>query len=197
MKSHFFAILARMKFIYRWGLMHNTIEENIQEHTLQVAMIAHNLAILRNMYYDGHVNPDRVAVLAMYHDVSEVYTGDLPTPIKYFSTDMRQHYGIIEKQAQEKLLHTLPAELQSIYAAYLVQPERDDLWELVKAADTISAFLKCAEEKKSGNPEFNEAYISTLEKLNANPLPEVKRFLDTFGTSFSLSVDAMNKEDLL
>lgn len=196
MRSHFFAILARMKFIHRWGLMHNTIEENIQEHTLQVAMIAHNLAILRNMYYNGNVNPDHVAVLAMYHDVSEVYTGDLPTPIKYFSVDMRQHYGIIEKQAQEKLLHTLPTELQSAYAPYLIQPEHDDLWELVKAADTISAFLKCVEEKKSGNPEFNEAYLTTLEKLKANPLPEVKYFLDTFGNSFSLSIDAMNKEDI-
>lgn len=170
MHSHFFAYLARMKFIKRWGLMKNTMPENIQEHSLQTAMIAHMLAVLRNVRYGGHVDPERAAVLAMYHDVSEVFTGDMPTPVKYFNEDIRAMYGTIEQAAVEKLFATLPADLRDAYRAYILTPEEDPLWELAKAADTLSAYLKCVEERTAGNPEFDEAY-ATIRKKNWKSRP--------------------------
>ena len=193
--SHFFAILARMKFIKRWGLMRSSVEENIQEHTMQVAMIAHNLAVIRNTRFGGKVDAGHVTLLALYHEVSEVYTGDMPTPIKYFNKEMRSIYAKIEKQAQERLLQTLPADQRNIYKPYILEAEKDEVWPLVKAADTISAFLKCAEEKSNGNHEFNEAYESTLQRLQTSELPEVAIFLAEFIPSFSLSLDEMNKEE--
>lgn len=192
MQSHFFAYLARMKFIKRWGLMKNTMPENIQEHSLQTAMIAHMLAVLRNVRYGGHVDPERAAVLAMYHDVSEVFTGDMPTPVKYFNEDIRAMYGTIEQAAVEKLFATLPADLRDAYRAYILTPEEDPLWELAKAADTLSAYLKCVEERTAGNPEFDEAYATIRKKLEASPVPEVHDFLATFAPSFTLTLDALN-----
>lgn len=192
MHSHFFAYLARMKFIKRWGLMKNTMPENIQEHSLQTAMIAHMLAVLRNVRYGGHVDPERAAVLAMYHDVSEVFTGDMPTPVKYFNEDIRAMYGTIEQAAVEKLFATLPADLRDAYRAYILTPEEDPLWELAKAADTLSAYLKCVEERTAGNPEFDEAYATIRKKLEESPVPEVHDFLATFAPSFTLTLDALN-----
>lgn len=192
MHSHFFAYLARMKFIKRWGLMKNTMPENIQEHSLQTAMIAHMLAVLRNVRYGGHVDPERAAVLAMYHDVSEVFTGDMPTPVKYFNEDIRAMYGTIEQAAVEKLFATLPADLRDAYRAYILTPEEDPLWELAKAADTLSAYLKCVEERTAGNPEFDEAYATIRKKLEASPVPEVHDFLAIFAPSFTLTLDALN-----
>ena len=192
MHSHFFAYLARMKFIKRWGLMKNTMSENIQEHSLQTAMIAHMLAVLRNVRYGGHVDPERAAVLAMYHDVSEVFTGDMPTPVKYFNEDIRAMYGTIEQAAVEKLFATLPADLRDAYRAYILTPEEDPLWELAKAADTLSAYLKCVEERTAGNPEFDEAYATIRAKLEASPVPEVHDFLAIFAPSFTLTLDALN-----
>ena len=192
MHSHFFAYLARMKFIKRWGLMKNTMAENIQEHSLQTAMIAHMLAVLHNVRYGGHVDPERAAVLAMYHDVSEVFTGDMPTPVKYFNEDIRAMYGTIEQAAVEKLFATLPADLRDAYRAYILTPEEDPLWELAKAADTLSAYLKCVEERTAGNPEFDEAYATIRKKLEQSPVPEVHDFLATFAPSFTLTLDALN-----
>lgn len=192
MHSHFFAYLARMKFIKRWGLMKNTMPEDIQEHSLQTAMIAHMLAVLRNVRYGGHVDPERAAVLAMYHDVSEVFTGDMPTPVKYFNEDIRAMYGTIEQAAVEKLFATLPADLRDAYRAYILTPEEDPLWELAKAADTLSAYLKCVEERTAGNPEFDEAYATIRKKLEESPVPEVHDFLATFAPSFTLTLDALN-----
>ncbi|MDU2095201.1 MAG: 5'-deoxynucleotidase [Negativicoccus succinicivorans] len=192
MHSHFFAYLARMKFIKRWGLMKNTMPENIQEHSLQTAMIAHMLAVLRNARYGGHVDPERAAVLAMYHDVSEVFTGDMPTPVKYFNEDIRAMYGTIEQAAVEKLFATLPADLRDAYRAYILTPEEDPLWELAKAADTLSAYLKCVEERTAGNPEFDEAYATIRKKLEESTVPEVHDFLATFAPSFTLTLDALN-----
>lgn len=192
MHSHFFAYLARMKFIKRWGLMKNTMAENIQEHSLQTAMIAHMLAVLRNVRYGGHVDPERAAVLAMYHDVSEVFTGDMPTPVKYFNEDIRAMYGTIEQAAVEKLFATLPADLRDAYRAYILTPEEDPLWELAKAADTLSAYLKCVEERTAGNPEFDEAYATIRKKLEESTVPEVHDFLATFAPSFTLTLDALN-----
>lgn len=190
--SHFFAFLRRMKFIRRWGLMRNMEEENIQEHTLEVAFVAHNLACIKNTYFGGQVNAERVAVLAMYHEVSEIFTGDMPTPVKYFDKSMRAMYGQIEQMAQEKMLATLPAPLKPHYEGLLVKPEENELWPLVKAADTISAFMKCAMEKNAGNKEFNEAYDSILKKLHDLNSPEVEKFLELYVPSLSCSLDELN-----
>ena len=192
MKSHFFAFLRRMKFIRRWGLMRNTMPENIQEHSLEVAWIAHHLAILKNTYFGGQVDVNQAAVIAMYHEVSEIFTGDLPTPIKYFDQSIRKVYGDIELAAQRKLLDTLPLEVQYAYEPYLIEPEKSDLWKLVKAADTMAAFFHCVAEKQAGNSEFNEAYISTLEKLKKYDMPEVNLFLELYVDSLNLSLDQLN-----
>ena len=191
--SHFFAFLARMKFIRRWGIMRNTTTENIQEHTLQVSMIAHGLAVIRNTYYDGSLDPARVALLAMYHEVAEVFTGDLPTPVKYFNPQMRQVYRDIEHMAQHKIHGMLPEEMKAAYADLLLQPEADqEVWQVVKAADTISAYLKCVEEMKVGNQEFAQALRTIEGELAKNELPEVKFFMEKFVPSFSLSLDELN-----
>ena len=192
MKSHFFAFLRRMKFIRRWGLMRNTMPENIQEHSLEVAWIAHHLAILKNTYFGGQVDVNQAAVIAMYHEVSEIFTGDLPTPIKYFDQSIRKVYGDIELAAQRKLLDTLPLEVQPAYEPYLIEPEKSDLWKLVKAADTMAAFFHCVTEKQAGNSEFNEAYTSTLEKLKKYEMPEVNLFLELYVDSLNLSLDQLN-----
>ncbi len=192
--SHFFAFLRRMRFIRRWSLMRNTMAENIQEHSLEVAWIAHQLGLLHNAYNTEapKVDANELAILAMYHEVSEIFTGDMPTPIKYFDTTIRTVYGEIEKAAQEKMLFTLPVELQPIMRPYLVSPEEHPSWPLVKAADTLSAFMKCIAEKSAGNGEFNEAYETTKEKLEASPLPEVKQFMNLYLPSLGYSLDQLN-----
>jgi len=191
--SHFFAFLSRMKFIQRWGLMRNTTKENIQEHSLQVAMIAHGLAVIRNSCFGGKVDAARVALLAMYHEVSEIFTGDLPTPVKYFNPQIKVVYKDIEDMAQKKMYDMLPADLRTGFFNLLhKQPEEAELWELVKAADKISAYLKCVEELKAGNREFSVALEMTRQELTENKLPEVKYFLDVFAPSFSLSLDELN-----
>lgn len=190
--SHFFAFLRRMRFIRRWSLMRNTVPENIQEHSLEVAWIAHQLALLRNIYFEGNVNAERAAVLAMYHEVSEIFTGDMPTPVKYFDSHIRSVYGEIELAAQKKLLATLPKEIQTYYEPLLVSPEKDPLWPIVKAADTLSAFMKCVAEKAARNGEFNEAYDTTLAKLESLPMPEVQLFMEMYIPSLSYSLDKLN-----
>ncbi len=189
--SHFFAFLARMKFIQRWGLMRNTQSENIQEHSLQVAMIAHSLAEIRNSVFGGSVDAGKTAVLGMYHEVSEVFTGDLPTPVKYFNPQIKAVYKDIERQAQKKLLLMLPEELQASYTGIIQQDEENELWQLVKAADKLSAYLKCVEEIKVGNQEFNVAYTQIQQELLQSPLPEVRYFLDAFADSFGLTLDEL------
>lgn len=192
-KYPFFAFMARMKFIARWGLMRNTIPENDAEHTLQTVMIAHALAVIREEIFREESDPEHCALLALYHDASEVFTGDLPTPVKYFTGDLHEKYNEIEHAARQKLLRTLPEELRAVYAPIVTDPESDPLWPLAKAADTLSAFLKCAEEKRGGNGEFNEAYESTREKLLALHLKEVDWFLDHFAESFLDTLDELNK----
>lgn len=161
MSYPFFAYMSRLKYIARWGLMRSTIPENDAEHTLQTAMIAHALALIRQDIFHEPTDPEHCAMLALYHDASEVFTGDLPTPVKYFTPGLHEKYEEIETEARKKLLATLPEELQGSYASYLVTLEQDPLWPLAKAADTLSAFLKCAEEVRDGNPEFQEAYRTT------------------------------------
>lgn len=199
--SHFFAILSRMKFIRRWSLMRNTIEENVQEHTLQTAMIAYHLCLLHNRYYadggtvdGGTVDAGRAVLLALYHDASEVFTGDMPTPVKYFSPVMRRTYGEVERLAQKRLVETLPEDLQPDYEPLICHAEEDPVWPFVKAADTLSAYLKCLQEKHAGNSEFNEAYETIGARLQNLAMPEVQHFLREYAPSFLLSLDDMNTE---
>lgn len=190
--SSFFAFLKRMRFINRWSLMRNTERENIQEHSLEVAMIAHNLAALRNEYFGGSVDMNKVAVIAMYHEVSEIFTGDMPTPIKYFDPKLRSLYGEIETLAQEKMLTTLPARLQSVYRLILVEAEYSEEWPLVKAADTLSAYMKCVNELHAGNDEFKEAHDSILIKLKELNMPEVDMFIEEYIPALHKSLDQLN-----
>jgi 5'-deoxynucleotidase len=193
--SHFFAYLARMKYIERWGLMRNTVRENIQEHSLQVAMIAHALAIIRNRAGGGAVDPERVAVLAMFHEVSEVITGDLATPIKYFNPEIKNAYKTIEGIAGQRLFAMLPEEFKSSYRELLF-PADDPLerrhWELVKAADKLAAYFKCLEELKAGNKEFFQAKKALKAQIAALNLKEVDYFMEQFVPSFSLTLDELN-----
>ncbi len=190
--SHFFAYLARMKFIRRWGLMHNSYPENVQEHSQRVAMIAHALAVIRNRVFAGQVNAERVAVLALYHDASEVFTGDLPTPVKYFSEDLRSAYGQIEQRAERRLLDMVPADLRADFESLFASRREDRaLWELVKAADKLCAYVKCVEEVSAGNREFASAERSLKATVEQLGLPEVDYFLDEFLPSFRLTLDEL------
>jgi 5'-deoxynucleotidase len=180
-----------MKFIRRWGLMHNTYSENVQEHSLRVAQIAHALALIRNRRYQGSVNPERVVVLALYHDASEVLTGDLPSPIKYFNPGIEQAYHDIEASAAEKLVGMVPDELADAYRDVLM-PEADDHVRIVKAADKLCAYIKCLEETAAGNKEFSQAEQSLRKTVDAIDLPEVSYFLETFVPSFRLTLDELN-----
>ena len=191
--SHFFAYLSRMKFIHRWGLMRNTLVENIQEHSLQVAMIAHALALIRNRLFAGGLDPERVMVLAVYHDVSEVITGDLPTPLKYFNPEISRAYSEIEQVARRKLWDMIPAELKADYRTVLFQENADtEGWNVVKAADKISAYVKCLEELKAGNQEFAKAKESIEREIARLKLPEVAYFMREFVHSFALALDELN-----
>ncbi|MCI7735386.1 MAG: 5'-deoxynucleotidase [Dysosmobacter sp.] len=190
MKSHFFAYISRMRFIQRWALMRNTAPENVQEHSHQVAVLAHALAVLRNEKFGGHVDPGAVAVAALYHDASEILTGDMPTPIKYDNPAIRTAYKDVEAVAEHKLLNMLPEELRGVYAPILTV-EDPEIEALVKAADKLSAYIKCVEELKAGNNEFREAAAQTRKALESYGMPEVESFLETFMDSFSLTLDEL------
>ena len=190
MKSHFFAYVSRMRFIQRWALMRNTAQENVQEHSHQVAVLAHALAVIRNEKFGGSVDAGQVAVTALYHDASEILTGDMPTPIKYDNPDIQKAYKEVEAVAEKKLLHMLPEELQSVYAP-VITGQGGEIEELVKAADKLSAYIKCVEELKAGNNEFREAAAQTRKALEAYEMPEVAYFMETFMDSFSLTLDEL------
>lgn len=188
--KNFFAMLSRMKYINRWGLMRNTIPENIAEHSLEVGMIAHALAVINNIYFKGDINPDRVAVLAMYHDVPEIITGDLPTPIKYFAPEIRESYKKVEDTAIEKLLNSLPDGMRETYKDIFISLEEDEQYHLfVKAADKISALIKCIEEKRMGNTDFMKAEKTTFDSIRELHLREADYFLDNFLDTYSLTID--------
>ena len=190
MKSHFFAYMARMRFIQRWALMRNTAPENVQEHSHQVAVLAHALAVIRKEKFGGTVDPGAVAVAALYHDASEILTGDMPTPIKYDNPAIRKAYKEVEAVAEQKLVDFLPEDLRPIYRPILTAADKE-VEELVKAADKLSAHIKCMEELKAGNNEFREAAAQTRRALEAYDLPEVRYFMDTFLDSFSLTLDEL------
>jgi len=182
-----------MRFIRRWGLMRNTSEENIQEHSLQTALIAHALALIARRVFDRQVDAERVMTLAAYHEVGEVITGDLPSPIKYHDPELRTAYARIERSANERLLKMLPEELREDYAPLLLHDGDDEEHlRLVKAADTLAAYLKCVEELKGGNQEFSKARDAIERQLEELDRPEVEYFLERFAPSFSLTLDELN-----
>ena len=190
MKSHFFAYISRMRFIQRWALMRNTAPENVQEHSHQVAVLAHALAVIRNEKFSGHLDPGAVAAAALYHDASEILTGDMPTPIKYDNPAIRAAYRDVEAVASRKLLDMLPPELRLVYEPILLETD-SEIRRVVKAADKLSAYIKCVEELKAGNNEFREAAAQTRKVLEGYGLPEVDYFLETFMDSFSLTLDEL------
>ncbi len=187
MISHFYAMLSRMKNINRWGLMRNTRTENLSEHSLEVAFIAHALAVLGNNRLGKNYNADRVAVCAMFHDTSEIITGDMPTPIKYFNPEIKDAYKKIEAVAEQELISKLPEDMRKDFGE--VYSPDDDTRKLIKAADKISALIKCIEELNMGNLEFKDAERSTRKAIKKFDLPEAQIFMDEFIDSFYLSLD--------
>ncbi len=190
----FFAMLSRMKYIDRWALMRNSRRENICEHSHEVAVLAHALAVIGNERLGKHLPAERAAVLGLYHDSTEIITGDLPTPVKYKDDQIRRAYKHIENQAGRSLLARLPEDLRGEYESLFV-PREDEayLWELVKAADKLSALIKCIEEEKTGNREFILAGQAAREKLEEMKLPELKIFLEEFLPAYSLTLDEMGE----
>ncbi len=191
--SHFFAHLARMKLIYRWPLMRNVQKENVSEHSLQVAMVAHALALIENRKFGGTLNPEQAALMALYHDATEVLTGDLPTPIKYHNPAIAHEYKKIETLAEQRLLCMLPSEFIDDFRPLLDSNAQDPAHvRIVKAADTLCAYSKCLEELSAGNHEFEVAKRRLEKMMQERTTPAVRYFLDVFMPSFSLTLDEMN-----
>ena len=190
MAYHFFPMIARMRYINRWGLMRNTDPENIQEHSHMVAVLAHALAVIHNEKFGGQVDPGTVAVAALYHDASEILTGDMPTPIKYDNPDIQSAYKAVEVVAEQKLLSMLPPDLRGTYDEVLTIPD-PEVRALVKAADKLSAYLKCVEELKAGNNEFKKAKEQSLAALEENTLPALQYFMEEFLPGFELTLDEL------
>lgn len=190
--NQFYAMLARMKFINRWGLMRNTRNENICEHSLETAFVAHALGIINNEIFHGNIDANQLAVKAMYHDVTEIITGDMPTPVKYYNPLIRDAYREVEDVAKEQLLQGLPQELVSRYDTVIGESEDEELNKYVKAADKISALVKCIEEKGMGNGDFAQAELTITKSVEEMEIPEVKYFLDQFLASYKLTLDESN-----
>ncbi len=196
-RHHFFAMLSRMKYISRWALMRNTHTENISEHSLEVASVAHALAVIHNKRFGGNVNAERAAVLGVYHDTPEIITGDMPTPVKYYSAQIHNAYSQVEDKACEELINMLPEDLREEYSSFFIKQEEDrQLWKFVKAADKICALTKCIEEAKAGNSEFEQAAISTKEAIDKMNMPEAQSFMADFLESYGLTLDEMTKDTL-
>ena len=191
MANEFYALLGRMRYITRWGLMRNTFSENIQEHSHQVAVLSHALALIRReiLHLPGP-DPDRCAVAALYHDASEILTGDLPTPIKYYNPDIKLAYKQVERIAGERLLEMLPPQLKTCYAP-LVLEEDEEILPVVKAADKLSAYIKCIEEQKAGNTEFDSAAEATLQALRNTDRPELSWFMENCLEPFRKNLDQL------
>jgi 5'-deoxynucleotidase len=183
-------MLARMKYINRWGLMRNTKNENICEHSLEVAFIAHALGIINNEEFHGTINAERLAILGMYHDVTEIITGDMPTPVKYYNPLIRSAYKEVEKVAKDEMLTGLPKNMQSRYSDMLMETEQEaDLWKFVKVADKLSALIKCIEERKMGNCDFAEAEKTITSSIEKMKIPEADYFIREFLPAFMMTLD--------
>jgi len=188
--SKFYAYLSRLKWIKRWGLQRNAEPENVMEHSWEVATIAHALALIRNQYYGGDVDANAIATAALYHDISEVITGDLPTPIKYHSAPITKAYQQIEEEAENELINLLPVELRPVYRECVDAKQHPKInRQIIKAADTLSAHLKCLVELRSGNCEFKKAAELTADKLKSYDLPEVQHFMEHFVPAYELPLD--------
>lgn len=196
MAYNFFAMFSRMKYIDRWALMRNTRKENLSEHTLEVAAIAHALAVISNEKHGASLNAERAALLGIYHDMPEIITGDMPTPIKYGNPQLKQAYKAVERETAAQLVSMLPDYMQESYKGFFVKDSADaELWKLVKAADKISAFIKCIEEEKAGNTEFNSAKNATFATISVLDIPAAKTFLDEFIAAFDLDLDELQQKN--
>ncbi len=189
MNNQFYAVLARMKYISRWALMRNTRAESVHEHSFDVAVLAHALAELHNRRFGGSVNVERCVLQAMYHDAPEIFTGDMPTPVKYDNEDIRRAYAEVERLSAEKLLSMLPPDLDDVYRPLLLPDENSEEARIVKAADKLSALLKCVEELQQGNREFASARRTLEAAVRKLQLPAADCFLDEFLPAFELTLD--------
>ena len=191
MPYNFYAFMDRMKYIKRWSLMRSVREENIMEHSQQVAMFAHALAVITNKIFGGAVDEQKCVLYAVYHECSEVMTGDLPTPIKYFNSNIKGAYKDIEAQASKKLLAMLPAELEEGLESYMLADTDSEEYKILKAADRLAAYVKCLEEHRSGNTEFEKAKKSIEDDLHARNMPAVEYFMQNFIPAFLLTIDEL------
>lgn len=191
MSDNFFAYISRMRYIGRWSLMRNSMPENIQEHSHMVAVLAHALGVIRRDVLGEDCDPNECAAVALFHDCSEILTGDLPTPIKYHSAEISAAYKQVEELACDKLLDTLPAELRWAYEPLLTGEAQQRLHDIVKAADKLSAYIKCIEERKAGNNEFLSAEKQIRGILDESPLPELRYFMEHFIPAFELTLDEL------
>jgi len=192
MENGFFAMVSRMKYINRWALMRNEHSENLCEHSFEVAVIAHALAVIGNKRFGKHLNGERAALMGLYHDTPETLTGDMPTPVKYYSEEVRLAYKTVEENACKSLVSMLPEDFREDYAAMFIPAEGDaELWKLVKAADKISALIKCTEEKKAGNSEFVKAADGIRESIEKMDLPEAKVFVKDFLPAYEMTLDEL------
>lgn len=194
-ESNFCAMMSRMKYIDRWALMRNSCTENISEHSLEVAMIAHMLCVIGNRRFGKCLDASRAALIGMYHDTTEIITGDMPTPVKYYNETMQDVFHRIEDEAAEQLLSMLPEDLRGEFQGLYFKTEKDAyLWRLVKAADKFSALIKCIEEQKAGNREFDNALISTKTAIIAMELPEADCFLEEFLPAYEKNLDELRQK---
>lgn len=190
--NSFFAMMSRMKYIDRWALMRNSRNENLSEHSLEVSMIAHALAVIGNTRLNKELDADKAAVLGMYHDATEIITGDMPTPVKYYNKEIKNTYKDIELEASRTLLKMLPEIMQGAYREIFEKQEKDAyLWKLVKAADKLSAYIKCVEEEQTGNLEFVRAKEQTLCHIRRMELPEADLFLEYFMDAYGKNLDEL------
>lgn len=192
MDYNFFAIINRMKYIARWSLMHSLEQENVMEHTEQVATIAHALAVIKNKLYGGNADVATVLLYSLYHETGEVVTGDLPTPVKYYNEDIKSAYKAIEKTSCDKILGTLPDELKDEFAKYVLPDENSVEHDIMKSADKISAYLKCVTELRLGNKEFKKAKSSIEKELKNKNRPEVDYFMKYFVPAFEKTLDELD-----
>ena len=192
MNNGFFAMVSRMKYINRWALMRNEHSENLSEHSFEVAVIAHALAVIKNKRFGGNVNGERAALLGLFHDTPETLTGDMPTPVKYYSEEVRKAYKTVEENACRSLVEMLPEDFRDEFSPLLIANEEDaELWKLVKAADKISALIKCLEERKAGNSEFVMAGEGIKESIGKLDMPEAKVFIEEFLPAFEMTLDEL------
>ena len=191
MSYAFFAYLSRMRYIDRWALTRNALPENVQEHSHMVAVLSHALAVIRREVFHGEIDPGEAAIAALYHDAPEILTGDLPTPVKYFNPGIRDAYKQVEEVSANKLLSMLPEQLRSSFAPYVREELEPELLKLVKAADKLSAYIKCVEELKAGNAEFKKAAEQTRAALEGMDLPELDYFMEQFLPAFELTLDEL------